>query len=155
MTKATLRLDHGYQSVVQMRDFTLIADEPEAEGGTNLGPTPKELLLAALGSCAAITAKMYASRKGWALESIEIDLSTTRHKAPDYPAYTGDGDFVHEFRQRIVFTGDLSHEQKLRLLEIAGKCPVHRALTEPSFMIEELVDALIADEAASMQPPLI
>lgn len=146
MTKATLKLDTGFQAVVQMRGFTLVADEPEDEGGTNLGPTPKELLLAALGSCAAITARMYANRKGWKLEGVEIDLSTERHKAPDYPAFTGEGDFVHEFSQRIVFKGDLTHDQKIRLLEIAGKCPVHRALTEPSFMIEELVDSLIADE---------
>ena len=149
MTKATLRLDQGYQATVQVRGFTIISDEPIEDGGTNAGPSPKELLLAALGACAAITAKMYANRKGWALEGVEIDLSTARHKTPDYPAYTGEGDFVHEFRQRIVFKGDLTHEQKLRLLEIAGKCPVHRALTEPSFMIEELVDSIIADEAES------
>jgi len=149
MDHVTLRLDQGYKSVVQIGDHTIIADEPLVEGGSNAGPTPKELLLAALGSCAAITAKMYANRKGWALEGVEIDVTSARHKTLDFPAYQGEGDFVHEFRQRIVFKGDLTGEQKIRLLEIAGKCPVHRALTEPSFLIEELVDSIIADEAES------
>lgn len=135
------------QAVIQVREFTLVADEPESDGGTNLGMTPKEMMLGALGACAAITARMYAQRKGWNLEGVEIDLNTERYKAPDYPAYTGEGDFVHEFRQRIVFKGDLTHEQRERLLEIAGRCPVHRALTEPNFMIEELVDEIIAEEA--------
>ena len=146
MAKATVRLGEGMKAVIQAREFTLIADEPEDGGGTNLGMTPKEMLLGALGACVAITVRMYADRKGWNLEGVEIDLSTERFKAPDYPAYTGEGDFVHEFRQQIVFKGDLTQEQRERLLEIAGKCPVHRALTEPNFMIEELVDELIAEE---------
>ncbi len=146
MAKATVRLGEGMKAVIQAREFTLIADEPEDSGGTNLGMTPKEMLLGALGACVAITVRMYADRKRWNLEGIEIDLSTDRFKAPDYPAYTGEGDFVHEFRQQIVFKGDLTQEQRERLLEIAGKCPVHRALTEPNFMIEELVDELIAEE---------
>lgn len=146
MTRATVRLDEGYTTRIQLREFTITADEPVEDGGSGLGATPREILLAALGACAAITAKMYANRKGWKLESIEIDLSTERHKTDDYPAYTGEGDFVHEFHQRIVFTGDLTYEQKQRLLEIAGRCPVHRALTEPTHMIEELVDSIIAAE---------
>ena len=147
MTKATVRLDEGYQAVIQIRNHTLIADEPESDGGNNAGPTSKEMLLGALGACAAITVKMYAKRKGWALEGVEIDLSTERFKTEDYPAYTGEGAFVHEFRQRIRFKGDLTDEQKERMLQIAGKCPVHRALDEPTVMIEELVDAIIAEEA--------
>ncbi len=147
MAKATVRLGEGMKAVIQARDFTLVADEPADGGGTNLGMTPKEILLGALGACVAITVRMYADRKRWALEGVEIDLSTERFKAPDYPAYNGESAFVHEFRQQIVFKGDLTHEQRERLLEIAGKCPVHRALTEPNFMIEELVDELIAEEA--------
>lgn len=147
MTKASVRLDAGYKTIIQVRDHTLIADEPVSDGGMNAGPNAKEYLLAGLGACAAITAKMYAERKKWPLEGVEIDLSTERFKSAEYPAFEGEGDFIHEFRQRIVFKGALTQEQKLRLLEIAGKCPVHRALTEPSFMIEELVDSIIAEEA--------
>nr|AUN37627.1 hypothetical protein [uncultured bacterium] len=147
MTKAVARLDSGYKTVIHVGKHTLIADEPVSDGGTDQGPTAKEYLLAALGACATITMKMYAARKKWPLEGIEIDLSTERFKTGEYPAYSGEGDFVHEFRQQIVFKGDLTEEQKLRLIEIAGKCPVHRALTEPNFMIEELVDQIIAEEA--------
>lgn len=147
MKKASVRLEAGYRAVIQTREHTLIADEPLDEGGQDEGPTATELLLGALGACAAITCKLYASRKKWPLEGVEIDLSTERYKAADYPAYTGPEGFVREFRQRIVFKGPLTPEQKDRLLEIAGKCPVHRALTEPSIMIEEMVDALISEEA--------
>jgi putative redox protein len=147
MTKAVARLDNGYKTVIHVGKHTLIADEPVSDGGTDQGPTAKEYLLAALGACATITMKMYAARKKWPLEGIEIDLSTERFKTGEYPSYTGEGDFVHEFRQQIVFKGPLTEEQKLRLIEIAGKCPVHRALTEPNFMIEEVVDQIIAEEA--------
>jgi len=147
MTKATVRLDGGYKTVIQVRNHTLIADEPESDGGTNHGPSAKEYLLAALGACSSITMKMYAERKKWPLEGIEIDLTTERYKTVDYPAFIGDGDFVHEFKQRILLKGPLSDEQKQRLLEISGKCPVHRVLTEPGFMIETLVNEIIAEEA--------
>ena len=146
MSKATVRLDSGYKAVIQVRNHTLIADEPESDGGTNQGPTSKEYLLVALGACSSITMKMYAERKKWPLEGIEIDLNTERYKTVDYPAFVGDGDFVHEFRQRILLKGPLTDDQKQRLLEIAGKCPVHRVLTEPSFKIETLVDSIIAEE---------
>ena len=145
MVQAKLRLEEGLRATVQLRDHTLIVDEPVADGGTDRGPTPKELLLASLGACAAITCKMYAARKGWALESVEIDLSMAQFKAADYPTYSGTADFVNEFRQRIIFKGDLTHEQRERLLQIAGRCPVHRVLTAPNFLYEELA---LEDEAA-------
>jgi len=75
-----------------------------ATAGKNAGPTSKEYLLAALGACAAITMKMYAERKNWPFEGVEIDLSTERYNTAEYPAYQGEESFVHEFRQRIVFT---------------------------------------------------
>jgi putative redox protein len=146
MTKARVQLGEGYKAVIQVGTHTIIADEPVSDGGTNAGPNSKQYLLAALGACSAITMKMYAERKKWALEGIEIDLSTERFKTPEYPAYDGEGEFVHEFRQRIHLKGALSEDQKQRLLEIAGKCPVHRALMEPNVAIEELVDKLIAEE---------
>lgn len=146
MVKASVQLKEGYQVAVKLGDHVVITDEPEDAGGQNLGPTPHELMLGSLGACVAVTCKLYANRKQWPLEGVEIDLSTNRYKAAEYPAYTGTGDFVHEFRQQIVFKGPLTPEQKDRLLEIAGKCPVHRALTEPKVMLDEMVDEIIAQE---------
>jgi putative redox protein len=138
MAHVTVRLDGSYQTIVQARGHAWIADEPIKEGGSNTGPTPMEMLLGALGSCAAITARMYALRKGWPLESVDVSVSMRRFKKVDYPEYAGESDVVNELRQSISFHGPLSPEQKSRLLEIAGKCPVHRLLTQPNFLIEEL-----------------
>ncbi len=141
MANVTVRLDEGLQARIQVRDFSFIADEPVTDGGANSGPMPTEYLLGALGACSAITVKLYAQRKGWPLEGVEVEVSRERFKKADYPAYTGEGDYVNEYRQTLQFKGPLTDEQKTRLLEIAGKCPVHRALTDPAFMIEELLTA--------------
>jgi putative redox protein len=145
MTKVTVSVGKGMRTTLAARHHAWIADEPTHDGGTDTGPTPMELLLSAVGACAAITAKMYAERKGWPLEGVDIDLSLERFKKADYAAYTGESDVVNEFCQSIVFRGPLTDEQKRRLLEIAGKCPVHRVLTQPNFMFEEL-----AAEATSL-----
>lgn len=139
MAKATIHLDNTLRATITAREHTWIADEPEADGGTNLGPTPMEMLVGSLGACAAITTQLYARRKGWPLEGVEINVDFERFKRDAYPTYTGTSDVVNELRQTIVFHGPLTDEQKARLLEIAGKCPVHRVLTQPNFLIEELV----------------
>lgn len=146
MPNVTVNLAQGFETQISTRGLTAIADEPLEEGGTNLGLTPKELLLGALGACAAITVKMYAQRKGWALEGVEVKVSTERFKAADYPGYAGTSPNVSEFRQLLTFKGDLTDEQRTRLLEIAGKCPVHRILTEDNFVFDELVTDLLTVE---------
>lgn len=145
-THAKVSLGAGLTTTIKIRNFTLIADEPLHDGGADLGPKPTELLLAALGACAAITARLYAQRKEWDLQGVEIDLTTERFKKEDYPAYTGEAPFVREFAQRMTFAGNLTAEQKDRLLEIAVRCPVHRALTEPHVFLETWVDGVIAEE---------
>lgn len=149
MATAKLWLDEGLRVTAQLGTHTVVIDEPVTDGGTDQGPTPTDLLLAALGACAAITTKMYATRKGWPLEGVEIDLNMEKFKSVDYPGYTGTAQFVNEFRQRIQFKGPLTQEQRERLLEIAGKCPVHRILTAPNFLYEELVlpDEVTAGDA--------
>lgn len=139
MTSATITLKDGFKVEAVSGGHHIIADEPLDAGGTDEGPTPKHYLAVALGSCTAVTVKMYAQRKGWPLEEIDVQVSFDSFKAPDYPDYDGDSDVVNEFRQVITFKGALTEEQRLRLLEIAGKCPVHRILTQPNFMIETLV----------------
>ena len=148
MTQALIRLDEGFKTHITVGNHLLIVDEPLNDGGTDAGPSAKEMLVGALGSCVAVTVKMYAKRKGWNLAGVEIAVSMEKIKAADYPAYAGTEEFVNEFRLRIAFKGSLTDEQRERLLVIAGKCPVHRILTQTNFIIDELVpseDSLVEE----------
>ena len=141
MAKTTVKLGpEGFHTTVQVREHTFHTDEPVADGGTDQAPTPMELLLGALGSCMAITTRMYAERKGWPLQGVEVVLDIERFAGKDYAAYTGDANFVHEVRDQIRFIGPLSEEQRGRLLEIAGRCPVHRVVENPAFFVDQLIE---------------
>jgi putative redox protein len=107
----------------------IAADEPVALGGTDKGPTPYDLLLAALGSCTSITVTMYARRKGWPLQGIAVSLRHTRIHASDCAECETKIGMVDRIERDLHFDGPLSADQKLRLLDIADKCPVHRSLT--------------------------
>lgn len=103
------------------RSHTWLADEPAANGGGEKGPTPHELLLSALGACTLMTLRMYAARKGWALDGAEVEL---RFNPEGEPAEGGS-----LIERRIAVRGVLDQEQRARLLELANKCPIHRMLT--------------------------
>lgn len=98
-----------------------LADEPLEAGGGNQGPTPRRLLLSSLGACTAMTVRMYAARHNWPLTGVEVALEFNPQGAP-----AGGG---NDIRRRITLSGDLTSEQKERLLEVAHKCPIHRVLT--------------------------
>lgn len=107
----------------------ILADEPESHGGTDLGMTPFNLLAAALAACTSMTIRMYARRKGWPLEHVEVDVSHDKIHAEECAhCETRDGK-VDRFRRVIRLEGPLDEEQRARLLEIADRCPVHRTLT--------------------------
>ncbi|MCS6836000.1 MAG: OsmC family protein [Anaerolineae bacterium] len=141
-TKTTVSLREGYQTTIRTRHHVYHADEPADQGGTDSAVTPSEMVMGALGSCIAITIKMYAERKQWPLEGVDVRLDYERFAAKDYPAYEGSEQFVHEIREAIVLHGPLDAEQRERLLEIAEKCPVSRLIALPSFYKRELLDAL-------------
>ena len=109
-----------YQQQVSAGRHTLIADEPQAMGGDDAGLAPFDLLLAALGSCTSITLRMYAQRKNLALTHVSVAL---RHEKIDVG-----GQRVDRIERIITLAGDLSAEQRARLLEIANKCPIYRTL---------------------------
>ncbi len=107
-----------------------VADEPTSvPGGTDTGPGPYDLLLAALGTCTAMTVRMYADRKGLPLEQVRVTLEQQHVHADDLTACVGGGtDCVRQFVRVVALVGDLDDAQRQKLLEIADKCPVHRTL---------------------------
>jgi putative redox protein len=114
---------------VAVRNHSLTADEPPEHGGEDSGPSPQELLAASLASCTAITMEMYADRKGWDMGDVVVDV--------DYePAQRGS---PTRFVMHVQLPKELPEDQRDRLMQIAAKCPVHRAL-EGEVMFEETVD---------------
>jgi uncharacterized OsmC-like protein len=107
----------------------LLADEPADAGGTNTGPSPYELLAAALGACTSMTLGMYARRKLWPLESVTVRLRHSRIYATDCTECETKEGMLDRIDRDIELIGDLTAEQRAKLLEIADKCPVHRTLT--------------------------
>lgn len=101
---------------IEIGKHRLRSDEEIEKGGDDTGPEPHELLLAALGSCTAMTLKLYAARKGWALRDVRVALDGAR----------GEGGYV--INRVVTIDGEVDAEQRQRLLEIAEKCPVHRTL---------------------------
>ncbi len=114
-TTDTLRVDvtNGEQS--------MIIDEPVDVGGEGKGLKPTETVLAALGACSAITLKLYAGRKQWPLTNVRVIVTA---EAPE----KGDKDAPWRFVQTVEIEGELDEEQRARLVQIAGRCPVHRML---------------------------
>jgi putative redox protein len=146
MGKIVVRSEQGYRTAINIRQHTIIADELIQDGGTDMGPTPMEILLGTAGACVAVTTRAYAQRKGWPLETVSVELEMERFKREDYPSYTGDAPFVHEIRENITFDGDLTDEQRQRLLTIAGKCPVHLTLQNPVFFVNLANKIPVKDE---------
>src|SRR5271169_1861153 len=106
-------------------------DEPGENGGKDAGPDPFELILAALGACASTTVQMYADRKQWPLEGVHVVLSYANVPAEGRADSDTKMRMVDGIEMGFSFAGDLSEDQRRRLLEIAGKCPIHRLLSSP------------------------
>lgn len=118
MVTAVIGQDH-YRTELFASGKTIIADEPEDVGGTNLGPAPGEFLMISLASCTAITLRMYADRKKWAVTKIKVEVATERLNNKTF------------FKREIILEGNLEADQRQRLLQIANACPVHKMLTNP------------------------
>ena len=118
-----------FEHEIRLREHRLTADEPEDAGGKDLGPSPEEMLAGALASCTAITMQMYAERKGWNVDGLEVDCDYT-------PAERGS---PTRFAMVMRMPAHLSDEQVERLQAIAARCPVHRTL-EGEVLFEESIE---------------
>lgn len=141
--RVTVRIgrDH-YRTEVRAGGHTIIADEPKSAGGGDEGPTPYDLLVAALGTCTAITLRMYADRKEWPIEEVIVHLSHGSVHADDGASCEDRDDArMHRIEREIEVVGDLDDAQRARLLEIADRCPVHRTLEGDIQVVSKLVTA--------------
>ena len=108
---------------------TVIADEPVTAGGQNLGFSPKELLISALAACTSATLRMYADRKGWDLQTVELEIDLERDDTANLTTII----------RKLTLTGSLDETQRARLLSVANSCPVHKILSNPIGIQTELV----------------
>jgi putative redox protein len=129
MRATSRRVDRRVEQDVEIRGHRLTADEPRDHGGDDSGPSPQELLAASLASCTAITIEMYANRKGWDVGDIAVDV---RYEPSQRGSPT-------RFKMEVELPKELPEDQRERLMQIAAKCPVHRAL-EGEVMFEETVE---------------
>ena len=119
----------GFAQEIEIGSHELFADEPTSYGGTDTGPSPYDLLLAALGACTSMTIGLYARKRGWPLEKIIVSLHHAKIHAKDCDdCATKDGK-VNRIWLDIHLDGPLTDEQRARLMEIAEKCPIHQTLT--------------------------
>ncbi|MEM1126073.1 MAG: bifunctional alpha/beta hydrolase/OsmC family protein [Bacteroidota bacterium] len=133
--------EEPYRVDIQANRHVFVSDEPTKVGGQDLGPTPYDLLLAALASCTVMTLRMYANRKGWPLKAAQVHLE---HKKITQKADDGSVQRTDHIVRRLQLTGTLTDEQRARLLEMADRCPIHRTLTENQVVIETNLDEATA-----------
>ena len=120
----------GYTTEIMVRQHHLTADEPEKVGGKDYGPGPYELISAGLGACTAMTIQMYARRKGWTVDEVQVHLDHQKDYAKDMEEADEKPTKIDHFERVVILKGDLTDEQRTRLLQIADRCPVHRTLHE-------------------------
>lgn len=121
----------GFLTEISVGGHSLTADEPASVGGTNLGPTPYDYLVSALGACTSMTIKMYAARKKWPLESVKVHLQHQKVHHTDCEGCDSQPQRIDQIDREVELVGPLDEKQRQRLLEIADRCPVHKTLHAP------------------------
>jgi putative redox protein len=129
-----------FQVSINADGYLLRGDEPESYGGANLGPSPYDLLSAALGSCTVMTLNMYARHKKLKLDSVRVDVQHGKIHAQDCRECETQSGKIDRFERSIRLQGELTTEQRERLLQIAARCPVHRTLHNEVSIVSKLED---------------
>lgn len=124
MTEVVVKNNNEYKQEIKAGSHSLTADVPKSEGGTELGPSPHELMLAALGACTSMTVKMYANRKGWPVTSVEVLCREEKITDPANESRT-----IPLITREVKLGGELTDEQVDSLKAIADKCPIHKMLS--------------------------
>ncbi len=136
----TVTSGSGVSQDIAIGRHHLVSDEPIAAGGADLGPSPYDLLAAALGSCTAMTLRIYARTKGWPLQRVIVVVRHEKIHAEDCANCDTKEGRLDRLEREISLEGPLDEAQKKRLLEIADRCPVHRTLMREVSMVTRLKD---------------
>lgn len=136
---ASLDKNEGFTTQMRVGNHNLIADEPTSFGGNDFGPSPYEYVSAGLSACTVMTVQMYAKRKKWDLENIEVHTKYSKTHALDCENCEDSSAKIDTFNRAIKITGDLDEKQIKRLLEIADKCPVHKTLHSETQIVTTLI----------------
>jgi len=136
---ASLDAEDSFTTQMKVGHHYMLADEPESFGGNDFGPSPYELVSAGLSACTAMTLQMYAKRKEWPLENVEVHTSYSKSHAEDCRNCEDDTAKIDTFHRELKLTGNLDEKQRERLVQIADKCPVHKTLHSETQVITSLV----------------
>jgi len=137
---ASLDRDDGFSTQMKIGNHYMLADEPIEFGGNDFGPSPYEFVSAGLSACTAMTVQMYAKRKQWDLQNIEVHTSYSKTHAQDCEDCESPSSRIDTFDREIKLTGDLNEKQKDRILQIADKCPVHKTLHSDTQIVTKIVE---------------
>lgn len=137
---ASIGQDEKFTTNLKVGDHYLIADEPKSFGGNNFGPSPYEFLSAGLAACTVMTVQMYARRKNWNVGNVSVHIDYSKEHAIDCQECEKDSSKIDTFKREIKLVGNLTDEQKAKLMQIADKCPVHKSLHSKTQIITKLVE---------------
>ncbi len=135
---ASLGAEDGFTTAMKVGNHFMTADEPVSFGGNDYGPSPYELVSAALSACTVMTIQMYAKRKGWSLDNVQAHTSYSKSHAKDCENCETDNSKLDTFVREITISGNLNEKQKSRIMQIADKCPVHKTLNSTVQIITKL-----------------
>jgi putative redox protein len=140
MLPVIVRSANSLRNEIEAGPHRLVGDEPASAGGTDSGPTPYDFLAAALGTCTSMTMHVVAKRENIPLEGVEIHIENDRMHAKDCADCLNTTGFIHRFSVAIKLIGNLTPEQRQRMLSVAQRCPVNKTLTSEIRIDETLID---------------